>query len=70
MVCRLVAPLVVPVCRASQGMLWVVVSSVVPMVRVPAPSLSLFPAREEAQPQLYVSWHWFGIPLAPWRAVP
>ena len=34
MVCRLVAPLVLPVLRLSPGMLWVMVSSLVPMVRV------------------------------------
>ena len=33
-VCRLVALLILPVRRASPGMLWVVVSSMVPMVRV------------------------------------
>ena len=33
-VCRLVAPLVLPVCRVLLGMLWAVVLSVMPMVRV------------------------------------
>ena len=35
---------------------------------LPGPSLSLFPTKKQPRPQLYVSWHWFGMPTAPWRA--
>ena len=52
----------------SAGCKDVAVDRDMPWALVVAPSLWLFPTKKELHPKLYVSWHWFGMLMVPWRA--